>query len=66
MGRGQLPSPPHSGGYPTPEPHREARAIIHPLYAHEDILGAGMPMAREDSNMPYNDHTQQAVVSIQK
>ncbi|KAB8069186.1 hypothetical protein BDV29DRAFT_57457 [Aspergillus leporis] len=61
MGRGQLPSPPHSGGYPTPEPHREARAIIHPLYAHEDILGAGMPMAREDSNMPYNDHTQQAV-----
>ncbi|BAE54910.1 unnamed protein product [Aspergillus oryzae RIB40] len=51
MVRGQLPSPPHSDGHPTPEPHRESCGIIHPLYAHDDILGAGMTM----------DHTQQAV-----
>ncbi|KAE8361195.1 hypothetical protein BDV27DRAFT_31069 [Aspergillus caelatus] len=51
MVRGQLPSPPHSDGHPTPEPHRESCGIFHPLYAHDDILGAGTTM----------DHTQQAV-----
>ncbi|KAF5862530.1 hypothetical protein ETB97_011527 [Aspergillus alliaceus] len=51
MVRGQLPSPPHSDGHPTPEPHREGCGIIHPLYAHDGLLGAGIPM----------DHTQQAV-----
>ncbi|KAE8144447.1 hypothetical protein BDV25DRAFT_166828 [Aspergillus avenaceus] len=60
--RGQPPSPPRSEGHPTPEPHREPCGVIHPLYAHHDLLGAGMDISRADSNhMVYDNRTPQPV-----